>query len=180
MGLRTHPEVRFRRYVRAVPSGCHEWGASLGGHGYGQFYFGMVDGRRKMMLAHRFAWEQLNGPVPSGLELDHLCRNRRCVNPGHLELVTRRENCLRGEGIPAKRARQTHCVNGHEFDPTNTYIYKDGTRNCRACRRIGMKQANTARQFMLWWEDAAIETAAGQRLRRLHYGKGEKIPWRDP
>lgn len=85
-------------------------------------------------LTHRVVWEYFEGPVPDGLELDHLCRVTACCNPGHLEPVTHAENIARGEwnGPAAKRAR-THCVNDHEYTPENTYTRPDGRRRCRAC-----------------------------------------------
>lgn len=106
-------------------SGCWEWIAGMKGDGYGAF------GKTR---SHRAAYELLKGPVPEGLELDHTCRNRKCCNPVHLEPVTHRVNVLRGEGIAAKRAKQTHCVNGHEFNEPNTYLYGI-YRFCKTCRR---------------------------------------------
>jgi hypothetical protein len=72
--------------------------------------------------------------VPPGMEIDHLCRKRHCVNPKHLDIVTRRENTLRGEGLPAQRARRTACPKGHPYDEANTYIWKNH-RSCWTCRR---------------------------------------------
>jgi hypothetical protein len=80
-------------------------------------------------------WEHLVGPVPDGLELDHLCRNPGCVNPDHLEPVTHKENMLRGFNPSATNARKTHCHKGHFFDAENTYIATTGARRCRTCLR---------------------------------------------
>lgn len=85
-------------------------------------------------MAHRVAYNLLFGPDPDGLEPDHLCRNPGCVNPSHLEWVDHKENVLRGESPFALRARQTHCVNGHEFTPENTFRQHHGTRGCLACK----------------------------------------------
>ena len=110
---------------------CWLWLGSIAG-GYGRY--GKGPGTT---MAHRIAWEMEHGPIPDGLELDHLCRVRRCVNPSHLELVTHRENVLRGEGIAAREAVQTHCKYGHEFTPENTLPQSCGRRGrrCRECKR---------------------------------------------
>lgn len=110
--------------------GCWEWQASCNDYGYGQYWL-----RRTMMKAHRVAYELLRGPIPDGLELDHICRNRRCVRPSHLEPVTTAVNTLRGEAPSAQNARLTHCRRGHAFSPENTHITPRGTRTCRTCRR---------------------------------------------
>ena len=92
-------------------------------------------GNRQGTPAHRLYYEELVGPIPEGLVTDHLCRNRDCVNPGHLEPVTNRENILRGEGITAQNARKTHCKRGHPLSGDNLYIDPStGGRVCRVCR----------------------------------------------
>lgn len=119
-----------------LPSGCWEWtGTKDRGYGY-------VAHNGKTTQAHRAVYEELVGPIPSGLQIDHLCRNRSCVNPKHLELVTQRVNILRGEGLTAQNARKTHCAKGHEFSTANTYHRKsNGVRECAACRRTWHKRA---------------------------------------
>jgi len=77
----------------------------------------------------------VNGPIPEGLDLDHLCRNRWCVNPEHVEPVTRRENLIRGQTTIAQNVSKTHCPAGHAYDETNTYYYR-GMRQCRICRDL--------------------------------------------
>jgi hypothetical protein len=118
--------------------GCWEWQGKLN-QGYG-----VVWDSGRVRQAHRFAWELLRGAIPDGLTLDHLCRNRRCVNPGHLEPVTAVENTMRGQAPHAINARKTHCVRGHAFDDENTYVRSDGARICRACVRARNAQVRKA------------------------------------
>lgn len=110
---------------------CWIWMAATDAGGYGRFW-----GNGRLMRAHRFAWEQKHGPIPPGLQIDHLCRVRNCVNPGHMEVVTRRDNILRGVGFSALEAKQTHCKRGHEFTPENLYhppSQPPHYRRCVAC-----------------------------------------------
>jgi hypothetical protein len=115
---------------------CWIWMGSLTDAGYGTF----TVSRSKRGLAHRFAYELLVGPIPSGLELDHLCRRPACVSPAHLEPVTHRENLLRGRTIVAWNAVKTECIRGHPFDAANTYIEPKGKRRCRTCHREDERQ----------------------------------------
>lgn len=109
------PTILDRLWARTEISatGCWIWTGSTS-CGYGQI---QID--RRNYRAHRVGYELLIGPIPEGLQIDHLCRVRRCWNPDHLEPVTIRENVLRGEGITARAARQTHCIHGHELTPEN-------------------------------------------------------------
>ena len=110
-----------------VTPGCWRWTGNLNGSGYGQYSAGGYN-----VLAHRMSYEIHVGPIPDGFTIDHLCRNHWCVNPAHFEVVTARENTLRGEGPTALNARKTHCKWGHEFTPENTYR-RGNHRYCRAC-----------------------------------------------
>ena len=134
------PELRFWRNV-VKTEGCWEWIAFRTKDGYGRF---RVGGGK--VLAHRFAYELLVGPIPEGLESDHLCRNRGCVNPAHLEPVTQQVNRLRGVGLPALSARKTHCKNGHPFNAANTYHRRDGDRECRTCKVAGHMRYSARRR----------------------------------
>ena len=121
---------RFRSKAAIDEHGCWLWQAHLTTSGYGGYWH---DGQNR--VAHKFAWEYFFGPVPDGLQLDHLCRVRRCVNPGHLEPVTCRENLLRGETSAALNAAKTACYRGHEFTERNTHVRRNGLRECRRCMR---------------------------------------------
>lgn len=109
--------------------GCWTWNGSRTSNGYGR-----VRRVQKLWSVHRYVYELLLGPVPEGLVLDHLCRNRACCNPAHLEPVTFRENVLRGEGPAALHARKTHCLRGHALTAENL-IPGRGYRQCRICWR---------------------------------------------
>ena len=127
------------KFIINETTGCWEWQASMN-KGYGQFYRGGSRQDAILRGAHRVSYEHWIGPVPDGLDLDHLCRVRRCVNPDHLEPVTRRENLLRGPTIPAGNLSKLECAQGHAFDADNTYISPDGARVCRACHRIWARE----------------------------------------
>lgn len=87
-------------------------------------------------LVHRILYEVKHGPVPEGLECDHLCRVRHCVNPDHIEPVTKRENQRRGEGIVGKQIRQTHCIRGHLLEGENIRTYGRTVRDCVLCMKV--------------------------------------------
>ncbi len=105
---------------------CFPWKGGRTAKGYGKF---------RAFRAHRVAYTLARGPIPDGLDLDHLCRNRLCCNPAHLEAVPAKVNILRGEGACARKARQTHCQHGHEFTPANILRKRNGGRECKQCRK---------------------------------------------
>lgn len=127
-------------------SGCWEWTGGLS-RGYGQWHHAYISGKSTSRIAHRVMYELRKGPIPKGLALDHLCRNRKCVNPDHLEPVTHRENILRGVSPAATRHKQTECHRGHPLNTENTYVFKrDGSRHCRACCAINSAKYRNKRK----------------------------------
>jgi hypothetical protein len=124
---------------------CWIWRGGLTSNGYGSLSAGGSNGRK--LLAHRVAYEFVIGPIPEGLDLDHLCRVRACVNPAHLEPVTRRENLIRGNTIIAAQVARTHCPQGHPYDEANTFLSHGGRkRQCRICTRAFANRARNARR----------------------------------
>lgn len=134
-------EARLEGRIKVDANGCHNWTGFIDPKGYGMVWDG-----RTMTRTHRFAYIIAKGAIPNGLQLDHLCRNRRCCNPAHLEPVTARENIFRGEGIAVKRARATHCQRGHPFDEQNTRWIKGRYRWCRECGRAAARKAYARRK----------------------------------
>lgn len=148
-------EAQNRRFWAKVdPTGfCWNWtGGTV--KGYGAFNAGSVG----KFQSHRIAYTMLLGQIPKGLEIDHLCRNTLCVNPDHLEPVTREENQRR---IPNNQARQGRppwvvsgkdvtgkCIRGHEYTEMNTYTYKDGRTECRTCKKINAANYRARRRAL--------------------------------
>lgn len=124
----------FLKHVKIVDSGCWEWTYTITNKGYGFMWYDS-----KFHLTHRIIYEYYYGQICPDLQIDHLCRNRKCCNPFHLEQVTQKENILRGVSFSAINARKTCCLKGHEFTLENTYIRPDGRRNCRICAKLKMR-----------------------------------------
>lgn len=116
---------------------CWIWTASTN-YGYGKFHFDTASRPKRSMPAHRWSYETLVGAIPIGLDLDHLCRVPRCVNPSHLEPVTRRENLRRGNHVLPPPNNQTHCIHGHLLGGDNVYPRPNhpSWRSCATCRRL--------------------------------------------
>lgn len=132
---------RFEAKIRDADGDCWEWTGARTPSGYGQKWNG-----QRVMPAHRWSYEYHVGPIPKGLQLDHLCRNRACVNPWHLEPVTNAVNTRRGKAGAINGARQAakqHCPYGHRLTPENTYSRPDRPgRDCRRCARARMTVAD--------------------------------------
>ena len=175
-GTTTVEERFWAKVDKGDGTGCWLWAAATNRAGqsrYGKFWNGS-----KFGLAHRYAYELLVGPIPEGLEPDHLCRVSACVKaiadehgPAHLEPVTHRENMLRGETIGAVNSRKTHCRRGHPFTPENTQRY--GTdRACKTCRNAGKRARYMANPPSLrlacgnghpWTEENTYRSPSGKR-----------------
>lgn len=127
--------IRFWFYVDNISSACWIWKGGKGAGGYGMFRV-----KNKKVMAHRFSYELILGkPINKGLTLDHLCKNRLCVNPTHLEQVTLKDNILRGNSPQAINARKNHCIRGHPLYGNNLYLTKSGGRCCKQCSNISKK-----------------------------------------
>ena len=140
--MATDARTLRRFFAKVALNGtCWEWQAFVGKRdGYGRFHV-----LNKPRLAHRISWQLLRGPIAPGLQVDHLCKNRRCVNPSHLEPVTAHINVMRSDSprlTSLRAAAVTHCPYGHEYTPQNTYVSPVNTRRCRVCQRASVSRAH--------------------------------------
>jgi HNH endonuclease len=136
---------RFEAMFVVETDGCWQWVAGCYRNGYGAFQRRVDEtlswkapGNKKNHLAHRVAYEFYVGPIPEGLDIDHLCRNRSCVNPDHMEPVTRQENLRRGRGYGGEL--RTHCSRGHELTDENLIVEQFGYRRCKTCRSLNKRE----------------------------------------
>jgi len=129
-------DLKGKIFAATIPvpwSGCWLWAGAVNSSGYAIGRLGTPSGARGSDRVHRTAYKLFCGDIPSGYEIDHLCRVRSCVNPEHLEPVTPIENWRRGNAPSAKASRRDHCIHGHPYAPDNLYLFKDGSRACRIC-----------------------------------------------
>ena len=155
------------RLAIGEPDTCWPWPKYLKPNGYG---FLRVVGKNKYV--HRLSYEMFVGPIPEGMTIDHLCKMRHCINPAHMEVVTRGENSLRGESPFSQNARKTHCKHGHEFTAENTRFVKMG-RECKVCgkeksrKRSMMPDVQEKRRLYKQRPEVKARNAEYDRLRGL-------------
>lgn len=137
----TLEERLLSKTVKISDTGCWEFKGSLYRNGYGQIWNG-----KRSEQAHRVSYRLYMSEIPENMEIDHLCRNRCCINPRHLEVVTHRENIARSNTLMGKNARKTHCIRGHALDGDNLIITKQNSRQCRICSNFRARIAKSKRK----------------------------------
>lgn len=135
MNRRIMPPIEvFNRHTDKAGE-CWIWKSVITVWGYGRIAFCPKKYKQIRMAAHRWSYQHFKGKIPNGYQIDHLCKNKRCVNPDHLEAVTPRENNRRSNSPSALNSRKTECIKGHPFNDSNTRIDYKGRRVCRPCMR---------------------------------------------
>ena len=135
---------RFLNKIKIDDNGCWEWKYAKCSGGYG-----FIRINNKNILTHRYIYEYYHGMICPDLTIDHLCRNRACVNPKHLEQVSMQENLLRGFGVGVMNAKKTHCIHGHEFTKENTHVSATGKRGCKTCILYRTNKYNHQRKMLI-------------------------------
>jgi len=153
----TPPIARFWQKVKKTENGCWRWTAYIDSDGYGRFYW---QSGRTAGLAHQFSYAFFKAPLDPTLTVDHVCRNRWCVNPDHLRQISGYQNILIGEGASAVNARKTRCKRGHAFSSNNTRIASDGSRVCLICEKERVDKYRT--------KNPKAARLAAQRYRDRH------------
>jgi hypothetical protein len=138
---------RFWSKVWPCPNtGCWHWGGTIHHTGYGSYWYGY-----RSVLPHRYIYEVIHGPLPPVMKVDHICRNKSCVNPAHLDAVTQRENIIRGMAPASVNAAKTHCIHGHPFAGDNLIVRCYGSHPRRCClectREIGRRSSKKRRDL---------------------------------
>src|SRR5579859_8194513 len=160
------------RVIKNDTTGCWIWDAPISQNGYPRTALNLELGVYKHMNAHTAFWWLVRGPIDPPLHLDHLCRVHACINPDHMEVVTPKENALRGIGIPAMNARKTHCQMGHPLEGDNLYMQGD-TRQCRTCKLE--RQRKSRAENPDWWKPGY--EASKVTITCAHCGKtAERLP----